>query len=182
MPFCPNCRTEYTGAAAKCNDCGAELVSSLPQGWSIARDPQNLKPTELLEASDQVQLDLVEAQLRAASIPSVRRPRSIALFVPASHVASAQRVLQGKGPLALPETIGLSQLHRVVIACSECDAGDVVDLLTDKLPDKCPGCGRLLDLTAARPILDRYADIMRTMVEADFEIELEIPEEEEGEG
>ena len=181
MSFCPNCRTEYTGAATKCTDCGADLVSSLPQGWSIARDPENLKPTELIEASDQVQLDLIEAQLRAAGIPSVRRPRSIALFVPASHLHSAQRVLQGKGPLALPETIGLSQLHRVVIACSECDAGDVVDLLTDKLPETCPGCGRLLDLTAARPIIDRYADIMRAMAEADFEIELEVPEEEVGE-
>ena len=59
--------------------------------------------------------------------------------------------------------------------------GGVVDLLTDKLPDKCPGCGRILDLTAARPILDRYADIMRAMADADFEIELEIPEEEEEE-
>lgn len=181
MSFCPNCRTEYTGAATKCNDCGADLVASLPQGWSIARDPQNLKPTELIEASDQVQLDLIEAQLRAAGIPSVRRPRSIALFVATAHLHSAQRVLQGKGPLGLPETIGLSQLHRVIIACSECDAGEVVDLLTDKLPEKCPGCGRVLDLTAARPILDRYADIMRTMAEADFEIELQVPEEEEGE-
>jgi len=181
MSFCPNCRTEYTGAATKCTDCGADLVASLPQGWSITRDPENLKPAELIEGSDQVQLDLIEAQLRAAGIPSVRRPRSIALFVPTAHLHSAQRVLEGKPPMAAPESLGLSQLHRVIIACSECDAGEVVDLLTDKLPEKCPGCGRVFDLTAARPILDRYADIMRTMAEADFEIELEVPEQEEGE-
>jgi hypothetical protein len=94
---------------------------------------------------------------------------------------SAQRVLEGKGPLALPETIGLSQLHRVIITCSECDEGRAVDLLTDRLPEKCAGCGRLFDLSPARAILDRYADIMRSMAEADFEIELEVPEEEEGE-
>ena len=47
MSFCPNCSTEYTGAATKCNDCGADLVESLPQGWSITRDPENLKPAEL---------------------------------------------------------------------------------------------------------------------------------------
>ena len=181
MSFCPNCRTEYTGAATKCTDCGADLVSSLPQGWSIARDPENLKPTELLEASDQVQLDLIEAQLRAAGIPSVRRPRSIALFVPAAHLRSAERVLQGKGPLALPETLGLSQLHRIVLACSECDAGATVDVLAEKLPEKCSACGHVFDLTAARPILDRYADIMKTMAEADFEIEVEMPEETESE-
>jgi len=182
MSFCPNCRTEYTGAATKCNDCGADLVESLPQGWSIARDPENLKPTELLEASDQVQLDLIEAQLRAAGIPSVRRPRLIALFVPAAHLRSAQRVLEGKPAMAAPESLGLSQLHRIVLPCNECDADVTVDLLADRLPEKCPECAHVFDLTAARIILDRYADIMRTMAEADFEIELEVPEEEEGEG
>ena len=182
MSFCPNCRTEYTGAATKCTDCGADLVSSLPQGWSIARDPQNLKPTELIEVSDLVQLDLIEAQLRAAGIPSVRRPRRVALFVPAAHLPTAQRVLEGKPPMAAPEAVGLSQLHRIVLPCSECDADITVDLLAEKLPDKCPECAHVFDLTAARVILDRYADIMRTMAEADFEIELEVPEEEEGEG
>jgi len=147
----------------------------------MSRDPQNLKPEELIELSDQVQLDLVEAQLRAAGIPTVRRPRRVALFVPTAHLRSAQRVLEGKGPLALPETIGLSQLHRMIVACSECDAGEVVDLLTDRLPEKCPGCGRLFDFSAARAIIDRYADIMRMMAEAEFEIEIEIPEEEESE-
>lgn len=181
MSFCPNCRTEYAGAATKCADCGADLVSSLPQGWSTARDPQNLKPTELIEVSDQVQLDLIEAQLRAAGIPSVRRPRRVALFVPAAHMRSAQRVLEGKAPMAAPESLGLSQLHRILLPCSECDADVTVDLLADKLPEKCPECAHVFDLTAARPILDRYADIMRTMAEADFEVELEVPEEEQGE-
>ena len=181
MSFCPNCRTEYTGAMTKCADCAADLVSSLPQAWSIARDPQNLKPTELIEGSDQVQLDLIEAQLRAAGIPSVRRPRHIALYVAASHLRSAQRVLEGKAPMGAPESLGLSQLHRIVLACSECDADEVVDLLTDKLPEKCPGCGRVLDLAAARPILDRYTDIMKAMAEADFEIDIEMPEETEDE-
>ncbi len=179
MAFCPNCRTEYAGGAAKCADCGAALVESPPQGWSLARDPQNLRPTELIEVSDQVQLDLMEAQLRAAGIPTVRRPRRVALFVPAAHLRSARRVLEGKTPMAVPETLGLSQLRRIVLTCSECDAGTTVDLVADRLPEKCAECGHHFDLTAARAVLDRYADIMRMMADADFEIEVEVPGGEE---
>jgi uncharacterized Zn finger protein len=87
--------------------------------------------------------------------------------------------MEGKPAMAPPETIGLSELHRIVVACEECDAGGTVDLLEERVPEKCPECGHVFDLTAARPVLDRYAELMRTMAEADFEIEVELPAPEE---
>jgi hypothetical protein len=181
MPFCPNCRTEYTSSASNCADCGATLVASLPQerGWSPTGDSDGTRPVELCEIGDLVRLDMVEAQLRAAEIPTVRRPRTVALFVPASHAKSAQRVLEGKSAMAIPDSTGLSGLHRVWISCEECDAGVLIDLLTEKVPEQCAECGRYYDLTAVRPVLDRYADVMRTMADADFEIYVELPEAEE---
>ena len=73
MPFCPNCRTEYVGGAKRCADCGAELTGELPQGRAAAFDLDAMRPAELCQVNDQVQLDLIEVQLRAAAIPTVTR-------------------------------------------------------------------------------------------------------------
>jgi uncharacterized Zn finger protein len=87
--------------------------------------------------------------------------------------------MAGKPAMAPPETLGLSELHRVRFVCEECSEGTSVDLLQERPPEKCPSCGHLFDLTAARPVLDRYTDLMRTLADADFEIELEVPPPEE---
>jgi hypothetical protein len=178
MPYCPNCRTEYVAGTARCTDCGAELLES-PPARGIGGGARGMPPAELCEVGDQVQADLIEALLRAAGIPFVRRPRRLALFVPESHLAAARRAITGKPAMAPPETLGLSELHRIVLVCEECDEGTSVDLLTEKPPEKCPSCDHLFDLSAARPALDRYAELMRTMAEADFEIMVEVPAEEE---
>jgi hypothetical protein len=175
MPYCTNCRTEYVAGTARCMDCGAMLVESPPPPWPRAGAPEEIKPAELCEVDSQVQADLIEAQLRAAAIPFVRRPRGLAVFVPGSHLAAARRAMEGKPAMAPPETLGLSELHRIVLVCEECDNEFSIDLLEEKPPEKCPSCGHQFDLTAARPVLDRYADLMRTMAEADFEIEVEVP-------
>lgn len=174
MPFCPNCRTEYS-TGETCADCGARLVASLPEGWSAGQRPDQMRPVEVAQADSMIELDLMESQLRAAGIPTARRPRRAALFVAEANLEAARRVLDGKaGIAALPETFGLSELHRIRLVCAECEQATTVDLLADRLPDRCR-CGRYFDLGEARPVIERYAEIMRAMDEADFEIEVEAP-------
>ena len=178
MPFCPNCRSEYMAGATTCADCGAVLVESLPEGRSAQPNPESMRPVEVYAAESAVEIELVEAQLRAAGIPTARRPLRLALFVPGGQVESAQRVLQGKPPMALPETFGLSELHRIRLVCAQCEEATSVDLLTEPLPEQCQ-CGRYFDLGEARAVVGRYADLMRTMADVDFEIEVELPPAEE---
>jgi len=174
MPYCPNCRTEYVGGATRCADCGADLVGELPQGQPAAFDLGPMQPAELCQVDNQVQVDLIEAQLRAAGIPSVRRPRELALFVPRSRLDEAQRVMAGERPGPPSGTVGLSELHRMRLICSQCDKVTSVDLLAEAAPVAC-SCGHVFDLGEVRPILDRYTEIVRRMQETDFEIELELP-------
>lgn len=178
MPFCPNCRIEYVGGATRCADCGAELTGSLPEGASAAVDLNATRPAELCQVDDQVQLDLIESQLRAAGIPTARRARAAALFVPVGRLDEAQRVMAGHAPGPPSDTVGLSDLHRVRFQCAQCERIISVDLLSERVPTAC-SCGHYFDLGAMGPILDRYADIMRTMADADFEVELELPKGEE---
>ena len=174
MPYCPNCRTEYVGAAERCTDCGAELVATPPQGWQATSDADAMRPAELCELTDMVALDLLEAQLRAAGIPTARRPRRLALFVPTSHLESARRVMEGRPVGPMPETAALSELHRIRLVCEECDKETRVDLLEERVPEVC-SCGHRFDLGSARAVLDRYAEVMRSLADADFDIEVEIP-------
>lgn len=176
MPYCPNCRTEFAGGG-NCTDCGAVLVSALPSGWRPGPDANATRPAELAEFDDMVQLELIESQLRTVGIPTVRRPRAVALLVPEALLGRARQVMAGEGiaaPAAEGDTLGLSELHRVKLVCSECDREISVDLLKERVPASCE-CGHLFDLGAATAVLDRYADVMRMMAQADFEIELEPP-------
>ena len=166
------------GGATRCADCGADLVGELPAGQAAAFDIQAMRPAELCEVENQVQLELIEAQLRAAGIPSVRRPRALALFVPASRLDEAQRVMAGEQPGPPSGTVGLSELHRVRLICSQCDKVTSADLLTESVPVTC-SCGHVFELSDARPVLDRFTDIVRQMADADFEVELELPKQTE---
>ena len=177
MPYCPNCRTEFAGGA-NCTDCGALLVAALPSGWRAGHDVSATRPAELAEFDDMVQLELVEAQLRAAGIPSVRRPRAVALLVPEAWRDRARQVMAGEEvatEVAEGETLSLSELHRIRLVCSECDRETSVDLVKDRVPTSCPECGHFFDLGPAVAVLDRYAEVMRMMSNADFEIEVEPP-------
>jgi len=177
MPFCPNCRTEYVGDATRCADCGTDLAASLPEGAAAAVGLERMQPAELCQVDNQVQLDLIETQLRAAGIPTVRRPRAAALFVPASRLDEAQRVLSGEAPGPPADTVGLSELHRVRVVCAQCNKVISVDLLEGRLPVSC-SCGHFFDFGEVGRIVDRLADIVREMADADFEVELELPREE----
>ena len=178
MPYCPYCRTEVAGGA-NCTDCGAALVEALPSGWRAGRDVNASRPAELAEFDDMVQLELIESQLRTVGIPSVRRPRAVALLVPEAFLERARQVMAGEelaAETAEGETLSLSELHRIRLVCSECDKETTVDLLTERAPTKCSQCGHLFDLGPASAVLDRYTDVMRMMSNADYEIEVEPPQ------
>ncbi len=179
MPFCPNCRTEFAAGVEQCTDCASDLVASLPTGWNLGKNPDAMQPTLLGEFSDHVQIGLVEAQLRESGIPFVRRPRLVGLFIPTAFLGRAKQVLTGEGAPASgdTDTVCLSELHRLHLVCAQCEHEVTVDLLKESVPNTCPACGRLFDLSAARTVLDRYTDVVRLMADADFEIELEKPNE-----
>lgn len=185
MPFCPNCKIEFTEETTKCTDCGAALVPWLSTpGQHGLPEADSIRPVELCEVADRVQQDLITTQLHEAGIPVVLRARNVAIFVQASRLEDAKRVLAGeKGAMSggydeLPEAVGLSEMHRIRLTCSECDRVTIVDLLNERVPTQCPDCGHYFDLNAARPVLDRYADVMRMMANTDFDIELELPKAE----
>jgi hypothetical protein len=177
MPYCPNCRTEFA-AGSNCTDCGATLVAALPSGWRAGRDVTAARPAELAEFDDMVQLELIESQLRTVGIPSVRRPRAVALLVPEALLDRARQVMAGEEIAAAEgesDTLSLSELHRIRLVCSECDKEIAVDLLKERVPTTCDQCGHLFNLGPAMAVLDRYGDVMRMMANADFEIEVEPP-------
>ena len=179
MPFCPNCHTEFAAGVTDCADCGSELVASLATGWNLGRDPKAMQPVFLGEFTDQTQIGLVEAQLREAGIPFVRKPRVVGLFIPTSFLPRARQVLEGGAagePSGDSDTVCLSELHCLRLVCAQCEHELTVDLLAETLPMTCPECGRLFDLGAARPVLAQYTEVMRLMANADFEIELELAE------
>jgi hypothetical protein len=166
------------GGATRCADCGAELTGSLSPGVAAAVDLEAMQPAELCQVDNQVQLELIEAQLRAAGIPSARRARAAALFVPAARFDEAQRVMAGERPGPPSDTVGLSELHRLRLVCARCSKVTSVNLLEERPPAAC-SCGHVFDFSAMGPVLDRYAEIVRRMADADFEIELELPKGEE---
>jgi hypothetical protein len=179
MPYCPYCNAEYEANVEECPTCGAELLAERPGNWFPGNNP-GLRPVELCVLHDMAQADLFEAQLRAAGIVSIRRPRTVALYVPAAYLEHARQALEGEaaGPAGTTGTLSLSELHRIRLVCSECEHELSVDVLHERVPSSCPSCGHLFDIGAALPVLDRYADVMRMMANADFEIEVEPPAEE----
>ncbi len=149
MPFCPNCHTEFAAGVEQCTECGSDLVASLPTGWSLGKNPAVMQPTLLGEFTDQVQIGLVEAQLREAGIPFVRKPRVVGLFIPTAFLARAQQILTQEGTPAGENDTGtlcLSELHRMHLVCAQCEHEVTVDLLAESVPNTCPSCGRLFDL------------------------------------
>jgi hypothetical protein len=66
MPYCPRCRYEYQEGTTACADCGAALVTSLPETW---------RHVELVElyTGRSLETRMLQETLRQHGIPSLVR-------------------------------------------------------------------------------------------------------------
>lgn len=71
MPYCPECRYEYRDGIARCADCDAPLVETLP-----ARSDRMHRPLRLIElySGPSPEVRILEEALRQEGIPSLVRP------------------------------------------------------------------------------------------------------------
>jgi hypothetical protein len=74
MPFCPQCRFEYTAGVSRCPDCGSELVDSLPAEEPAAQS--DFAEVELCVVADELQATLLQNALAGQGIPSRLRGAS----------------------------------------------------------------------------------------------------------
>ena len=178
MPFCPNCKAEYLPDKKWCADCKVQLVDDLSQVPPQTANEEQVRAAEICQVDDTAALELIESQLHAAGIPTARQPRNVIIYVPEDRLDQARQVLAGEGPAPrLFDTVGLSEMHRIRLLCSVCEKALSIDLLTEAAPSQC-ACGHYFELSEARPILDKYAEVVRLMADKDFDIELELPKEE----
>lgn len=83
MPFCPQCRFEYTAGVSRCPDCGSELVDSLPAKEPAAQS--DFAEVELCVLPDEFQATLLQNALATQGIPC--RLRGASLFASPFDVA-----------------------------------------------------------------------------------------------
>ncbi|MBI3950936.1 MAG: DUF2007 domain-containing protein [Acidobacteria bacterium] len=88
MPYCPNCRTEYRQGFIHCNDCGASLVSELPELPEMEEPGQELRLVKLTEFLTPTEAGMVKELLEENGIPVLVRGQSD----PLSIVSGAQPV------------------------------------------------------------------------------------------
>lgn len=116
MPYCPACRSEYRASAARCADCGVELVPELPRV-----DPPSAW-TEVFRG-ETLRTDVIRAALETAGIETVApddmtsnlgwyAPSAIGmirLFVRETDLGRAREIIQGldrlgdEPPAAVPD-------------------------------------------------------------------------------
>jgi hypothetical protein len=101
MPWCPKCKSEYKEGFAKCADCDIELVEALsPDKWI------NDKAAFLVEASNDLEADIIEALLTSNQIQVMREYREyshvlseyswlgVKIFVPSKKFEVAKQILE----------------------------------------------------------------------------------------
>ncbi len=70
MPFCPQCKFEYTSGETECIDCGVALVDELTSESEPDIEDEDTEFTPLRNYSDRVQAELVKEALANEGIPS----------------------------------------------------------------------------------------------------------------
>jgi hypothetical protein len=68
MPFCPSCRFEYVAGVARCPDCGAALVESLPP--APPSPEADFVHVELCTVQGEIHARLLQDALASQGIPS----------------------------------------------------------------------------------------------------------------
>ena len=118
MPFCPNCKCEFSLNIATCSDCGSALVAEIPfEEECYAEDI----PAFLCSVEDGVEAEMTISLLRSNDIPVMKkRPGSgeyltiymgtsfygADIYVPSKLHAKASEVLSAE-PTSEPENIAV---------------------------------------------------------------------------
>ena len=106
--FCPNCRYEFRRGFTKCNECGVDLVDSLPpeeDAPGAGKAPAEMaSPTLLWRGYDSSTFNDVRMELDSAGIPYNREEldarmvcsdayNPVEIWVPEARLPDAQRLL-----------------------------------------------------------------------------------------
>ncbi len=71
MPFCPSCRCEYRMGFIRCNDCGVELVDSLPAETRESPDIGELELVELSSFPNPMEAQMIQELLKNNGIEAI---------------------------------------------------------------------------------------------------------------
>lgn len=118
MSWCPNCKTEYQPHMTVCPDCGATLVSELPE------EPEGREAVILVSAATANEANVIVATLEAVGIPAYTAPPGVyvpqygnpvmgvtpefLVWVPADAEAAARAVLESE-PIGDSELLAAQQ-------------------------------------------------------------------------
>lgn len=103
MLFCPNCKSEYRDEILTCSDCGAKLVSELPQEKD--KEPRYYENWEkLFNVATEAEAGMIVEVLRTYEIPAFPQayavsmipgsdPRGVDIMVPAEFGKQATSVI-----------------------------------------------------------------------------------------
>jgi hypothetical protein len=100
MPWCPNCRQEYTDVVKTCAECGAALVADLAaadaaRAAAAERFVTVVAPAPMLAA--------LGPWLAQAQVPARKLPDRDALSIPAAHAERVQAALEQQAEVEVEE-------------------------------------------------------------------------------
>ena len=86
MPFCPNCRFEYTKNVKVCQDCGESLVAQLPP--SGKEKVEDVKYVPLRKVPSRLYAEMLQETLEKQDIPCILKGEDIGVFLGALGTTS----------------------------------------------------------------------------------------------
>jgi len=109
MPWCPKCKKEFREGFTRCSDCDTELVNQLEQIKSDKENTENDTFVFLINVKDEIEYKLLEAKLKQASIPILKKYREaggyltiltgnplfgIDIYVPSKLLETAKEIIK----------------------------------------------------------------------------------------
>jgi len=109
MPWCPKCKKEFREGFTRCSDCDTELVNQLEQIKSDKENTENDTFVFLINVKDEIEYKLLEAKLKQASIPILKKYREsggyltiltgnplfgIDIYVPSKFLETAKEIIK----------------------------------------------------------------------------------------
>ena len=91
MPFCPNCRFEYTPEVEVCPDCGESLVPELPE---LEKEKvEDIKYVPLRSVPSRLYAEMLQGALEKRDIPCLIQAEDAGLMLGTLGTATTLRVV-----------------------------------------------------------------------------------------